>query len=285
MSYIFNVPSGIGDISWIYSKLVNFPYPFQLKIVKDEPQRSLPFTRLLPRVINSAYSNYSYVGDFVKAKRILPSNTDLPSLDPGEYFLSANPHLEQGNRIETYLPTLPTSFHYDIKDEPIDLGLQGKLIGIYPSKYQTYGWHFWEVKEWVEFMTLVRDFLGGCSFVVIGAGFDKGLGDDLAKEEGLIIKSFVGKTFCGQLVNLIKQLDFLVAYPSGVGVLGGVLSVPTLHFIPPQPWIEKMRGSYADPKDIISKRHVNLLFTTPEVAFETFKEMYLNQTPELPNAA
>jgi ADP-heptose:LPS heptosyltransferase len=274
-SHTFLVPSGIGDISWLYAKLSSLPYTFDLVVALDGPQRSLPYLELLPRVEHASYGTHHYK-DLLGAS--LEPRTDMLALEPGTYKLSFNKFLEDGGKLADFFPSLPTSYHYSFKPELDSLSTppyykegRSQLIGIYPSKYQTIGWKFWEVSEWRSLMKMVETELGECHFVILGAEFDVRLGDDIAR--GLPnATSLVGKTSIGQAINLIKQMDYFFAYPSGLGILADVVDTPAMMFIPQDTWAIGLVDSYADPDNIKSGRHINRVFCTPKEAFSLFME-------------
>lgn len=69
----------------------------------------------------------------------------------------------------------------------------------------------------------------------------------------------------GVTIETIRRLDSFVAYPSGLGILGDVLDTPTVMFYWPD-FHDPFINTYADPKNVASGRHLNLLFCPPNDA-------------------
>lgn len=280
----FNVPPGLGDISWIYSKLVNLGRPFKLNICENYTlNRASGFVDLLPGVVNGGYKNFSYQENFISKKLGLPVDTDMKALPDGEYFLSANLWLDAGNRLETFLPGLETSFHYEMnipqvaKDQVAGLmkGLSGPIIAIYTSKYNApeTGWFLWSPEQWEGFCRAIYNELGGCSFVFLGAKFDLTVGIETAERVKAFapVADMIGKTEVSHAVEILKQSDYLFAFPSGIGILGDVVNTPTLMFLP-SPRHDKLKDTYADPENVRSGKHLNVMYCAPWEAFEIWKE-------------
>lgn len=285
--YTFKVPSGIGDLSWIYSKLVSFKHPYRLEICGDEPRRTLPFSELLPGVQDSKYADFQYWKTFVTQKKGLPVDTNLNDLDPGTYYLSANHHLDNGGKLADFLPDLPTKYHYKINTtaamiKRVDQWMTGDLeaypkphIGVYTSKHDSYraDWRFWKHQGWTEFLEKIHAITGG-TFVFIGADFDTDLTQTVAccvGRSGIPRMTLVGQTHIGEVWHLLKRLDYLFAYASGIGILGDVVNVPTTHYLP-TPRHDDLCDTYANPANIESGRHINKLFCTVDEAVDDFKE-------------
>lgn len=286
MMYTFKVPAGIGDFSWVYSKLVNFGQPFRLIVCGDQPRRTLPFAEILPAIKSAEYGPFSYWPIFETMKLGLPENTDMKSLEPGEYYIAANTWLEHANKLADFLPSLRTTYHYKFKNlSPYCKAdfwkhdFSGKrLIGVYTSKYANYcnDFKFWSEQEWVDFLTQLKNVVGECVFFFIGASFDNNdLGNVIAKriQEFAQTVNLIGQTHIGEVVALLKTLDYLVSFPSGIGVLGDVVNIPTMHFIPKaRESLRNLVNTYADPVNVRSGKHINQLFCTPEEAIQKFIE-------------
>lgn len=275
----FKVPSGIGDISWIYSKLVNFKKPFGIKVCGEGLRRSLPFVELLPRVVACAYEDFSYFSIFRVQKLGLDAAVRLDDLPAGEYFLSANGHLEAGHKLADFLPDLPTSYHYEFKSlsafHRIYRFDSTYAIGVYSSKYKNYmnDFKFWTKDEWVLFLRSVSEMLNGdCTFVFIGAPFDADLGNDIEADVRAFAPTLnlIGQTHIGDVINLMYQLDYLFSYPSGIGILADVVELPAMHFIPATR-LHGLVDTYADPDNIRSGQHINTTFCPTRQALTIFQ--------------
>ena len=272
----FEVPPGLGDITWCYQKiapLLKTGQEVTFKICADPPLRSTSFVDTLPGIINGGYGR-SYV---LTRKEILPYDTDLSTLESGTYSISLNPWLESGKHISKAYPAQKTEYHFPtfvtteqcLRAQAIisvardDTELP--LIGFYCSSYaHRPDLGFWSVDEWVLFLTMISDMYpaGGVRFIALGAKYDD---RTLEVYHAMIAKGFqvtsaIGNANVPVTKELISRLDYFFAFPSGLGIMADVVDTPCMMWY----WsnlIKENEGflnSYADPKNIESKRHINL---------------------------
>lgn len=273
----FVVPPGIGDISWIYSKVKALARQrsVSFSICDDLPHRSQPFVDLLPYIENRGYENdLPYFKAFGEA---LPSDTRLGELPAGRYVLTLNPHLESGKKLSEAYPDQPTDYHYGMKLPDLSPSIQlvsqlrasCLMVGVYCSSFQ----HredilFWKVDEWMEFLRGVKSHLPNSRFVVIGASYD-----DRTAEVGAALQAagedplFFWQQSIGYTFNLLQQLDYFFAFPSGLGVLADVLDVPAMMWfwgnLPDWKHVSGLVGAYADPAHTESGFHLMAPYATP----------------------
>lgn len=266
----FVVPSGIGDISWIYSKVNSLAKKRSVafSICKDLPNRSKLFVDLLPNITNLGYERNLFYWKVLKAA--LPSDTKLGGLKPGRYILTLNPHLESGKKLSEAYPDQPTDYHYDLKLPafPTDfkfkelIGGSRRMIGIYCSSYQHHkDTLFWKVDEWVQFLMGVKQHIPGARFVVVGATYDNRTNDVFlalkkAGEDPLpFLDQEIGFTF-----QVLKCLDYFFAFPSGLGIMADVLNIPAMMWfwgnLPVWAHMKGLFDTYADPEHTKSKFHL-----------------------------
>lgn len=277
------VPPGIGDISWVYSKLhyLSKVRHIAFSICNDPPNRSLPFVDLLPQVDNKGYDELPYHEAF---KEILPSDARIGELNDGRYVLSLNPHLESGKTLNEAYPDQPTAYHYKLPLPKIPAGTKASKvlrsprpkIGVYCSSYN----HrsdilFWNVQEWIRFLMGVKLYIPDAWFMVIGAPYDdrtiavhralKGAGDDAA--------GFFNQPIEFTLA-MISQLDYLFAFPSGLGILADVLNTPAMMWFwgNLEGWehVSGLFGSYADPAHTASGFHLMAPYDNPRESLDTW---------------
>jgi len=275
----FVVPPGIGDISWVYSKVKALAKqrPVAFSICNDLPHRSKPFVDLLPHIENLGYEeDLPYWKAF---EEVLPSDTKLSELDSGRYVLSLNTHLESGKPLSEAYPDQPTDYHYGPSMPTLSsgsriktiLGDERQMVGVYCSSYQ----HredilFWKVKEWVQFLMGVRMHLPTARFVIIGAPYDdrtqevytalQAMGEDPVA----FLDQPIGFTF-----RVIQRLDYFFAFPSGLGILADVLDTPCMMWfwgnLPNWERVSGLFDSYADPEHVSSTSGFHLMapYATP----------------------
>ncbi len=276
------VCAGIGDNIWILQKLVNAGEKFIFEIASDKPQRGKQIFDLLPSLVEEAeYSPYftSLHPMNQDANEYYKKWSDVPE---GQICLSANVWLEQGKRIEDYLPDLETSYKLPFvtkeyaktakKDMPKG---DTKYIGIYTSSYSSArNWGFWDEQNWCQLISLLGEHNSNYKFVLIGADFDTDLNSNLIQMLTALkipFQTVIGQNL-GYVVEVMKRLDYFVAFPSGLPIMSTMLKVPTLMFYPAH--LSKMQYAWADPKLIEDHTYHPMLFPDAEDAFSWIRDEY-----------
>lgn len=289
----FIVPPGIGDSGWIYSKLERLATRRRIIFYpnNDTPHRGLPFVRLMPNIIAPRYADEPYNQSVHHA--LNPLATNLENLPDGLYRITLNPHLEAGHRLETAFPDQPTNFHYKLGlPEPglIEAKLDNptrKFIGFYCSSYahrpETL---FWPPLKWARFLSQIKEAVGPCIFVGIGAKYDDRtlhVIEEL-KKLGHDVLTFIDQPI-GVTLNLLQRLHYFFSFPSGLGIMADVLRVPCMMWF----WgnlkgFESVKGiftSYADPEQLASGFHLVAPYAEPDASLKLFMERGLQHVRPL----
>lgn len=235
---VIGVPSGIGDVSWMYSKLCHIDETIRFEIADGWPYRTREFLQMLPRVAECDYDRQMHYDDILSFENIhgllkygLTWNELEDRFPYGRLMLECNRHLEMGRRLEEWLPDLPCNFHYDINTKPIDRvralelidEMPKPIIGISAASYRgSEAWKTWGYAEWSPFLKWIANKTGGS--VLLMGGFWDDLTHSLA-EDGY--RDVVGKTSFGTAIELQKELDLYVGFSSGLGIIRTVLSKKT----------------------------------------------------------
>lgn len=242
---------GIGDISWVYSKLCNVELPLFIDVCSEEPYRPKRvgnYLDTLPRVIGWRY----VPNTFGKAGSMW---TDGPS-DPAAAFhikwadlglkpntptkLECNKWLESGYKLSDWLPDLPTSYHYDFDDAHIPIvPISQPAVGLHFT-----GWPDIYDGLWVEAAKILSR---RCYVYLISAPYDnrtKRLLPQLEKA-GHNIHTVVGESW-STAWSTLKQLKYIIGHASGMTVLSNVLKIPGAVV---NPLCHKnLRNTWNDPK-------------------------------------
>ena len=282
---VFCVPPGIGDISWIYSKVSHMARKgnrrVEFKPAPDLPSRADSYVKLLPG-IEFTGSGYPYG---LMINKLLPTDTDLESLPDGEYMIGLNLHLEQGKFLHDAFPKQPTDYHYSLNLPPFSKAVEilsrvpGDLarIGFYCSSHiHRPELGFWSAEEWVAFLKMVKAKIPNSVFVAVGAPYDdktKIVAERVRKSVDRNILVFMNQGM-GDTLNAVKSLHYFFAFPSGLGILADVVDVPCMMWF----WgnvrgMEHMKdffGKYADPKNVESGRHLNVPYVGVGPSFDVF---------------
>lgn len=274
----FGLPSGIGDFSWAYSKLMHLGLA-HYEIADGYPYRTVPYLEMLPRVASAKYGEFRYeeimyFQDAVGIPHIAPTWEEVNNkLNGGRMLIAPNYHLERGRRLEEWLPDLPCEFHYEIKTQPLDLvradrlleGMARPVWGISAASYRgSEAWKTWGYPEWSRFLKAFLAETGG-SVLLLG-----GFWDDLTaslSDDGY--KDIVGKTSIGSTVELLKQLDGYIGFSSGLGVIRTVLKKPVFMLWPDHQ--VELSTSWAPPAMLEDQSYMTSLWRDPDLVLKQVK--------------
>lgn len=270
----FFVPPGIGDISWLYSKLTQLARERRIgfRIGASSVNRSGPFVDLLPDIVNLGY------GDHLYPYPHLSPDEDLSRLDDGVYGICANPYLEAGRKLQAIYSWQPTDYHYPLRISDaerqqaasfIDERHGRPRIGLYASSSMHRGeWSFWEVHDWLVFVQMLSSRYPEAAFYVIGAEYDDRtmlIAGEMARLKWNVANG-VGRFGIGATIEVIRRLDYFFSFPSGLGILADVVNTPCLMWYPR--WNKDLFiDTYADPVNVDLGRHLNQLYVEPNEAF------------------
>jgi hypothetical protein len=270
------VPSGIGDISWLVSKLINAPeWPnIELIVADGWPFRADDYLKMLGKCKNDRKSNYGSFrfDDIVVFEKMNPYHnwSDITKRGFGVEYMQPNHHLEMGRPLDDYLPDLKTDYHYKLDIPVPDCKLNGsKWIGISCASYRgAHAWHTWEEEQWTDLLTLLAK--DDYKFVFMGGRWDD-LTDSVAayfpSNAGHI--NMIGKTTFSQACAIHKMLPFYIGFSSGLGIIRTVMSLPTMMLWPEHQ--QPLSFSWADPEDIDSKKYLPFPYTKPKIIYNQFK--------------
>lgn len=272
MTRTIGVCAGIGDNIWLIQKLVNSGERFQFRLADDEPKRGKQIFDLIPSLSESAeyhrFGSLDAIQTNIQASK--PRWTDVRE---ESFFLSANRHLELGNRIELFFPDLKTSFEIDwatsdYRLEACSLMPPGsKYVGLYGSSYSSVrSWGFWGPAQWMVLADRIMQRWPWAIPVIVGASFDLDLAGDLSRiltDKNIKHLSLVGKPL-GLVVEAMKLMSYFFAFPSGLGILSASVKCPTMMFYPPH--LAPMIDTWADPKAIESRSYKGLPFCNMDEA-------------------
>lgn len=277
-------PSGIGDWSWTFSALYSVRDQIEAwGIVAGWPFRSKEYVQLAhPEVACEYDENFRY--DMILAfeqvngisHRQEPTWKKISALPHEPILLECNKHLEAGKPLATWLPDLPTEYHY-----PLNISVKdresaakkllrclaehpmkdGPTVGISCASYRgAEAWKTWKAEEWVD--CLKRMMQMGWRPVLMGGNWDD-LTYSVACE--LDLPDLVGKTSVPEMVEVLRLLDSYVGYSSGMNVIRTVLDEPAFAFWPD--FQNELRDSWAPPEMLESRRYVSHLWRPVELVW------------------
>jgi hypothetical protein len=221
------IPAGIGDFSWIWSKLVHVKEEIaQFNVVDGWPHRTVPYIEMCGMAADYAPIDYQTL-QMNMALHKCETWEDYRQFDAETMAVSANRHLELGRPLADWLPDLPTAYHY-----PLTIGrpawnrakmllseFRRPIVGISCASYRgSELWKTWGRLEWVEFLGKLM--CEGWTPVLLG-----GFWDDLTHSVGctLEVADIVGKTNVEEGMAILDQLDAYIGFSSGLGIVRTVL--------------------------------------------------------------
>lgn len=276
------VPSGIGDISWILSKLSNAKdVELYFEIADGWPHRSHQLLELIPWVKGYSYGDFSYseIFAFERMNKDLISSWESIVCSGLEVCpLSANYHLECGKGLESWLPDLKVDYHYEIATTVKSKLMAHKylehlsqpVVCMSAASYRgSESWKTWGLVEWTEFLYEVHSARPECSFVLLG-GFWDDLTSGLAEfieEQGYLGNCLVGRTRLGTAIEVIRSSDAYLGFPSGLGVLATVVHRPVFMMWPEH--LRRLSTSWVPPFMLMSGDYQARSWESPEkLAFD-----------------
>lgn len=278
------IPPGIGDAIFLLEKLANTGEQFDFVVPDALPQRSHQLQPLLPSVINSVTYGPNLKYKTINENSIHKTKKRWSNIASPEFFLSANQHLEDGRRIEEFLPDLNTSFQLNYLttddnklDAEILLPNSGRYIGIYTSAYSTTrNWGFWDEKEWFRLIEMIHEMDEDFIFVIIGAKWDVDLSSKLVSllHDAQIPYVKLIDQELGMVLECMRRFTYAFYFPSGLPILSetGGGSDCTMFYPPKQ--LPRMPGTWCDLKRKQSGEFKECFFCEPIAIFEWVRDVY-----------
>lgn len=245
MHYKILIPTGIGDFSWIWSKLSTTKDTFEIEHPKETPARLDPFLALLPKNRIVSYEINPDTGFFFDRGTLQAHFCNSPATPIESYadmregvlnVVEANTHLERGNRIESWLPDLPNvDFHYPIEGLLEKTSRAGFFI-VHLSSYNVKkAWNYYDIHVWITMIAAVQK-MTGWTPLFVGGDYDDFAKECFERYAGTGAKAFslIGKTSdLLSVLCLIQQCKFFMGgVSSGLTMLANVLNTPTASWWP-----------------------------------------------------
>jgi hypothetical protein len=261
---VIRIVPGIGDIYWLMRKINGMKV--DIEICEDNRfRRGIQ----LFGVMEHSFTSVKY-GDFT-GKEVLQKADYCPRWenlkDKDIIYLSANKWLDEGNRIEKFLPDLP------LLKPTIKLGksfTDPDSILIYTSsKENTRKSNLWGVDEWHEFINL---FPNDQKFTITGATYDFDL------MEALIFKNSDRKMklcFDRKLVDVlasIKTAKCFLSRASGLGILGEAVGGRVYMMYPQKE--QPLITSWPDKSSISSNRYFGTINIPPRELYKMLNQYF-----------
>lgn len=292
MDYKILVPSGIGDFSWLWSKLVTTKHNFHIEYIGGYPDRLDAFLRLLPadRIL-SFRSNADYATKWTEAGELIcyskyphrvpavRKSFRLSDLSETEFtFFECNSFLEAGNRLENWLiDEIPeTDFHYDIEGKAAGVPRAESFIVNFSSYGTKKAWGYYEVPDAAALVALIASKTRWVP-IFIGGEYDDFTRDVFEYYRSIMphCVSLIGRTGdLKKVVNLLQESRLYFGACSGLMVLSNNFYTPVIAYYPKfeKPPGKKLAGVWHDA----ATPHLGLFWDGALQDISTIKD-FLNQ--------
>ena len=229
-------PSGIGDLYWIYSKFRAFASESIFWFPGDENHRAGPLAEMLG-------IDYGYMPglttDFVWSQ-----HSDQEYVHRKTLVVHANRHLEAGNHIKDWCPSMPLDY------AQIRSGFQPPITTPYVCMF-TCARHYMggqlHSTVWANMIKCIMQSTG-IQVVLIGAGSDVELIHEIKNTYHSLQKTVI--SVCDQplseVLGWLQNSNALIGVASGFTILSTCLGVPTIAGYPRH--LLKLPGTF-EPKD------------------------------------
>jgi len=251
-----NVYPGIGDILWVFHRLQGLFPILDINISGKGVRRSLDFVNMIEGVRNVSYKDISRPE--IKSKTV--HDVDLREYEGKDFFLEANTWLESGKRIEDWMPKTD-NFVKEVKFKPMPTHpfvntLQKRnnetYIGIYTSNIKNNKVNGMTPDLWAKYIAEISSGYENPKIFIIGAEYDKDMGIKIKHLLSLKYKVHAMITIgykIHETMGLLKKLDFIVGFPSGICILSNMFKIPNVMFMTTK--LKKMHLTWVD-KDLIN---------------------------------
>jgi ADP-heptose:LPS heptosyltransferase len=276
-------PPGLGDFIWLAQKLIHANEKFHVVMTENTPQRGHQLLQVLPQLIASHEYAPGITYSKLKKENIQNKKKQWSQVKEREFHLTANEHLELGNRIEEFFPDLPTSYSLNYATSEQAAKAAGKLayddskryIGLYTSAYSnSRNAGGWNMLDWLKLIRLMHMKNKDLCFVIIGAIYDVGITEALVDELRMARIPFINTT--GQplpvVIELLKRMRYFIGFPSGLSIINETLRKDGVMF-----YTQKDKGiinTWADPVRIRAGNIKECLFCPPAGIFDWIKSSY-----------
>lgn len=275
------VHPGIGDLSWLISKLSTTGEQYDLVIAEDsKTKRAMPLADMVPCIRSAEYGGHDAYAVLTQCTNARWAEYKQAHAEGKDLYITANWWLDAGNRLEGFLPDLDTDFHY-----PLVLGEQDhrwaedllsggeKAFGIYTSSAAgVKAWSAWSVNEWLDFMERVHAEYPNVRFYLLGAKWDMDIRLsllDALSRKALPHVDLFGRTTLQQAMALIQRLDYFAGFASGLTIMADVLDQPVCMLYPGH--LIKLMSAWPDPRNLASGKHQAHVWKRPVDVFDAIR--------------
>lgn len=294
MAVPFVLPQGIGDSVWALLKIKALANgkPIDVILAGDPRQevclRAVPFVKRFPFVRDVSVLDVPHLEHGRAEDSTDPKGRYLYVPDGergGFHYLMPNKTLEEGKRIEEWLPGVPLDwgiieeFSWKDTEKGKELGRSLEPFAAFylgPESGNTTEGHnrdwLWEPRDWMALGRLLVK--RGLKLALIGASYDKSFWERYCRagfvEAGIPVLDLLGRMEIGDTFALLRHAKVFVSYQSGLAIFAQYLGVHVVSWWRPEgnschhgylvSFDEKMRDAWTRPE--YQDRYMGLIYKT-----------------------
>lgn len=269
------VPSGIGDIAWLYAKLINLGEPLVIAVAGQTKhpvhsaiaQRAFPFLDLLDGIAYKTLAMVSSEQVYWATVAMNFTNCRMPA-SPG--YLACNRWLEKGQRLDDFLPNLKLTRHFKMKrpkwaTEEANLFIDGdeSVFAIYPSSADYFGDQNVALAGWMKIIKRMIELNPKSRCILIGAPWDLTMLVPLYDAMCAIgysdkVTMIHDRHFAVSL-EILRRCEFLIGAVSGLTIVSEYQKIPTVHIYPKHLYEnDHLMGTWESPYMVGQKLSLSL---------------------------
>jgi hypothetical protein len=267
--YRVAVPAGIGDFSWLWSKLSTIPdATWEFYPPDTFPERTSAYISLLPNC-KVALGKHTYPDIIVWGNNHVEKTwaRTVKNYDEGDViYLQVNEHLGQGRPLADWMPDLNTDFHYKINyKSDMHVPESGPTLAFHTASIRGIrAYEAWMPETWVKFLLMFHSDFPTWKFMALGGFWDI---DTIQEIKGSLPARFplidnVGRTGIEDVIQILSESTYYLGYSSGLNVIRNVLGMPGATLWP-KPQTELMY-SWADPIMTVDRDYMGFLYDSAE---------------------
>jgi hypothetical protein len=272
--YHLTVHGGLGDFIWVYKKLCNLDAPLYVSVVSENrtrPRRSGPMLDHMPRVIGWQYVDSTFASggnDWTKsaddpACAIGKTWAELKVRKAVPFKIECNRWLEAGNRLEGWLPDLPTTHRVPFEDPgPPTTPLTKPAVVVHLA-----GWPDVEDQTWVNCIHMLSTV---ASVYVVGGSYDRRPRIVHTKSGGPANSTLVEDVPFADLYALWTGTEYCIGHASGFTIGADAVGAKGVVYNPRN--VPHLIGTWEDPdnRDMI---HVDRVIDFEKACYAVYCSM------------
>jgi ADP-heptose:LPS heptosyltransferase len=274
-TYHLAVPAGIGDWSWLWSKLSTIPDTEWIIYPPDcFPERTSAYIKLLPKC-KVMLGQHTYPDILCWGNKFVGktwAETLENTKNENFMYLQINEHLGHGRPLATWMPDLATDYHYPIHYKSNLKVPEGPYLAFHTASIRGIrAYNAWMPETWVEFLLAFRKNFPDWKFLAMGGFWDL---DTIQEIKGMLPDRFplidlVGKTEIQDAIKILKSANYYIGFSSGLNCICNVIRTPCTTLWP-KPQTELMY-SWPDPEMIKSRDYMGFLYDSADRIFLRIK--------------